>query len=69
MKLSVKGGQDFYQVHARMNRLNDDRRGGVLLKVTGQANGHPGEAGTGAVIYHRNEKVLENNNYIGNHIT
>ena len=52
-----------------MNRLNDDRRGGVLLKVAGQANGHPGEAGTGAVIYHRNEKVLENKNYRVNHIT
>ena len=42
-----------------MNRNEEDRRGGVLLKVAGKANGHPGEAGTGAVIYHRNEKILE----------
>ena len=69
MKMSVKGGQDFWQVNSRIRRLEVDRRGGVLLKVAGLANGHPGEAGTGAVIYHRNEKILENRNYLGNHIT
>ena len=37
----------------------EDRRGGILLKVSGQTIGNPGEAGTGAVIYHRNEKILE----------
>ena len=52
-----------------MNRQEEDRRGGVLLKVAGQTNGHPGEAGTGTIIYHRNEKILETQNYIGNHIT
>ena len=67
--LPVKGGQDFYQVHSRIDRHEEDRRGGVLLKVAGQTNGNPGEAGTGAVIYHRNEKILETRNYIGNHIT
>ena len=56
-------------MHSRLDRLEEDRRGGVLLKVAGQTNGHPGEAGTGAVIYHRNEKILETQNYIGNHIT
>ena len=67
--MSIKGGQDYYRVHTRMNRINEDRRGGILLKVAGQAEGHPGEAGTGAVIYHRNEKILENRNYLGSHIT
>ena len=41
----------------------------MLLKVAGYTNGHPGEAGTGAVLYHRNEKILESNNYIGSHVT
>ena len=59
VKLSIKGGQDFYQIHSWMDRQEVDRRGGVLLKVAGQTNGNPGEAGTGEVIYHRNEKILE----------
>ena len=28
-----------------MNRYEEDRRGGILLKVSGQTNGNPGEAG------------------------
>ena len=30
-----------------MNRHEEDRRGGILLKVSGLTNGNPGEAGTG----------------------
>ena len=52
-----------------MDRQEEDRRGVLLLKVSGQTIGNPGEAGTGAVIYHRNEKILETQNYIGDHIT
>ena len=42
-----------------MDRQEEDRRGGILLKVAGQTNGNPGEAGTGVIIYHRNENFLE----------
>ena len=42
-----------------MDRYEEDRRGGILLKVSGQTNGNPGEAGTGTIIYHRNEKIFE----------
>ena len=40
-----------------MVRQEEDRRGGILLKVSGQTTGNPGEAGTGAVIDHRNKKI------------
>ena len=56
-------------MHSWIDRQEEDRRGGVLLKVSGQTNENPEEAGTGAVIYHRNEKLLETKNCIGNHIT
>ena len=52
-----------------MDRYEEDRRGGILLKVSGQTTGNPGEAGTGTIIYHRNEKIMEAQNYIGHHIT
>ena len=29
-----------------------ERRGGVLLKTSGETKGNPGESGTGYVIYH-----------------
>ena len=57
--MSLNGGQDFYQVHSWVRRQEVNRRGGILLKVSGQANGNPGIAGTGAVIYYRNEKISE----------
>ena len=46
-----------------------DRRGGVLLKTSGESRGNPGNAGTGYVIYHQQRKVDENKNFIGNNIT
>ena len=52
-----------------MRRQENDRRGGILIQVTGQANGNPGIAGTGAVIYYRNEKVTEEKNFLGDHLT
>ena len=31
--------------------------------------GNPGESGTGAIIYHRGEKIKEVKNYLGQQIT
>ena len=39
------------------------------MQVTGQANGNPGVAGSGAVIYYRNEKIMEEKNFLGDHLT
>ena len=39
------------------------------MKTSGETNGNPGEAGTGAIIYHRGEKIKETKYYIGHYIT
>ena len=52
-----------------MRRQDDERRGSILVQVTGQANGNPGTAGTGSVIYYRNEKITEEKNFLGEHLT
>ena len=69
MKISLKGGQDFYWISTKNRQEELDRRGGILLKTAGETRGNPGEAGTGLIIYHREQKVLEQSFYIGNHIT
>ena len=35
-----------------------DRRGGILLKAEGEQNGQEGTAGTGIIIYHREQQIL-----------
>ena len=40
-----------------------------MLKTAGETKGNPGESGTGAIIYHRGEKIKEIKNYIGQYIT
>ena len=52
-----------------MRRQDDERRGSILVQVTGKANGNPGIAGTGLVIYYRNEKIAEEKNFLGEHLT
>ena len=52
-----------------MDWQEEDRRGGILLKVSGETIGNPGDGGTGAIIYHRNEKIKEIKNYVGQNIT
>ena len=47
----------------------DNRRGGILLKTSDTSSGSQNEAGTGAIIYHRGNKIDESKNYIGPHIT
>ena len=39
------------------------------MKTSGETNGNPGESGTGAIIYHRGEKLKEIKNYVGQRIT
>ena len=52
MKFELKGGQDFYWLKTGTREEELDRRGGVLLKTSGETKGNPGESGTGYVIYH-----------------
>ena len=52
MKIDLKGGQDFYWIKTGMRTQELDRRGGVLLKTSGETKGNPGESGTGSIIYH-----------------
>ena len=47
----------------------EDRRGGILLKTSGITSGNLNEAGTGAVVYHRGNKINEIKNYIGPYIS
>ena len=53
MKLDLKGGQDFYWIRTKIDTQEEDRRGGILLKTSGETKGNPGESGTGSIIYHR----------------
>ena len=56
-------------MRTKLDTYEEDRRGGILLKTSEETTGNPGETGTGAIIYHRGEKIKEIKNYIGNHIT
>ena len=67
--LPVKGGSEFYQIQSRNSGHMEDRRGGILLKTSGTTSGRLNEAGTGAVIYHRGNKINETKNYIGPYIS
>ena len=47
----------------------EDRRGGILLKTSSITSGILNEAGTGAVVYRRGNKINEIKNFIGPHIS
>ena len=66
MKFELKGGQDFHWIKTGMRSQEMDRRGGVLLKTSGETKGNPGESGTGSIIYHWEVKIKESRHYIGN---
>ena len=53
MKMDLNGGQDFYWFNTSYDNEEIDRRGGILVKTSGETKGNSGEAGTGLIIYHR----------------
>lgn len=42
MKLGLKGGQDFYWFRSEHDNQEVDRRGGILIKTSGETKGNPG---------------------------
>ena len=53
MKMDSNGGQDFYWFNSNYDNEEIDRRGGILVKTSGETKGNLGEAGTGLIMYHR----------------